>query len=476
MGGRGRGKRKTNQIVFLGVVVVILALVISSASLDILPGFEGEQNGIYGYQVGANPAVTIGNPLPTRAGACSYAWDSSPSITSASVTVKSYEQGLGGCNALTENFGSDTLTVDAQENPISASNPYTTGQTVNYYVPVPGSSTKYEYVTGQVEVYTYNLDFSVQSGSCGCYNFGGDTVWFNLYSQVWNQATSQQLANGTTVKGQAFETPLYAVVSNVQWSHQSSNELDASVIGHAFTFYSSPSTTGQTLVTLANPTTQNVNQSLGSQYAPDSRFQRLVYYPVSLIYFNNNPNPVTGCDLGCQGPSVTISVTLYTLRIGEYILTNPDKTSLQQRQQNCTGITCVYNALAGLGNWLSSPLGTLFSFLVIGAVILVALVFLGVRIPGFVRGRPRGGFLDMSKGNNVFFRNRVASVRGNNALATIGLLVLLVGMVALVSIESLSTVGGSSSQGTSPNEFLALAAIFAIVFAAFLFGNKRRRR
>ncbi len=353
-----------------GMLLSVTAIGLSSIrpeSSTILPGFEGEQNGINGYQVGSNQEVTIGNTLPTRSGACSYAWGTAPSITSASVTVVT--AGLGGCGYLAD-FGSDTTTVDAQENPIQVTNPFTTGQTVNYYVRVPGSTTQWEHVTGQVEVYTFYLDFSIQAGSADNWDFGGDTTWFNLLSVVWNQASTDP--TNSSISGSVFETPLYAVVSDdPTWQNQGTNQIDAAVKGHAFTFYSAPYTQGQTLASLANPTIQNVNYSLGSQYSPDSRFQRLVYYPVSFISWHNNGNAYTGCSLGCSPPSVKIPVTLYTLRIGEYILTNPDKTTLSQRQQSCTGLACISS---NWGAWWSNPLNQILAAVAVFLTVMIVVV------------------------------------------------------------------------------------------------------
>lgn len=360
------------------LVLVVLFAFSSARNQSILPGFEGMQNGIYGLQVGSNPTTTLGEPIPSPSScAGTYYWDGSPTISSASVTAD--------CN-----YNKDTLVADAQENPVLSTNPYTTGQAVNYYVPVPGSTTQYQYVTGQVEVSTYNLDISLQSGSSGATNFAGTTLWYNLYAEVWNEAVTDP--NNASVTGQAFETPLYAVVTNVVWQHQGSSGVDAAVVGHALTFYSSPSTSGQTLATLANPTTQNVNDSLGSQYSPDSRFQRLVYYPIDVISLSpTGYNSLLGCDLGCNYPSVTVTVTLYTLRVGQYILTNPDKTQLQQRDQGCTGWACVSN---GLGAWFSNPLNLLglgvYGLLVVAVIVFVAVFSLTGSAP-FLRGRGKKG-------------------------------------------------------------------------------------
>lgn len=360
------GRRYTIAAVILLVGLLIFYEYSSGTRLDILPGFEGMQNGLNGYQVRSNTETGLGDPLPAPQGACYYKWGGSPSITSAAVTVQT--AGVGGCGVLAS-FGTDTVVADAQENPVSSENPLTTGQKVNYYVPVPGQPGQYQYVTGQVEVYSYGLDVSDQSGSAGNWNFGGDTLWYNLYSEIWNQASTDP--NNASVKGSTFETPLYAVVSNVNWQNQGSSDVDAALVGHAFTFYSSPSTTGQTLATLANPVTQNVNSSLGSQYAPDSRFQRLVYYPISITSLKpTNENPVTGCLAGCTFPTVHITVTLYTLRIGEYILTNPSTQGLGNRNQNCTGFI-------GCGvEWFENPFNQILAALGVGlGLFVIILIF-----------------------------------------------------------------------------------------------------
>ena len=149
--------------------------------------------------------------------------------------------------------------------------------------------------------------------------------------------------------------------------------------------YSNSSAMGQTLATLSDgqqPSTA-LNESLSlSTYsaAPDSRMSRLVYYPVSIEGMDSN------CPIGgqCSYPYVTVSILLYTLRIGEYILTNPDKQALESRSQSCTGFGCVSQAFASFGDWLgsvgaflSSPLGaissSIFILIALAVVVFVAL-------------------------------------------------------------------------------------------------------
>ena len=111
--------------------------------------------------------------------------------------------------------------------------------------------------------------------------------------------------------------------------------------------------------------------------------QRLVYYPVTI------QDMQAQCSIGCSYPSVQITVKLYTLRIGEYILTNPDTTSLKLRSQGCTGLVCVGDALHA---WLSNPLNLaglgVFGLL---AVAVVVVVVIAVTMPELVfLGRRRG--------------------------------------------------------------------------------------
>lgn len=375
--GPSNRTRKGSLLLGAGIVLVLL-LYAGQTSLSLIPGFEGMQNGIWGYQPSGGSPSQIGEALTTPRGACSYSWEGSPTVGGAEVRAVS-PYGLLGCGTLPL---SNSLVIDAQENPVAYSDPLTAPISVNYYVPVPGATGQYQYVTGAVKEYTYRLDFSVASGSQGVWSFSGDTVWFNLASVVWDQASTCPC--NSSITGSVFEAPLYAVVKDVQWSNQGSSNLDASLVGHAFSFYTSPSTQGQTLASLVQGgAVSSINSTLSSVYAPDTRMQRLVYYPVTI------QDMQAQCSIGCSYPSVQITVKLYTLRIGEYILTNPDTTSLKLRSQGCTGLVCVGDALHA---WLSNPLNLaglgVFGLL---AVAVVVVVVIAVTMPELVfLGRRRG--------------------------------------------------------------------------------------
>lgn len=344
-------------------------------ALDILPGFEGMQGGVYGERPQSTTStVPLGVSFPQSPFGSAYSWSGSP--TPSSATVDASTAPIVTCPALScDNY----LVLDAQTNPVSSTLPFSNPQQVNYYVPVPGQTGQYELVTGQVEYYTYNLDISIQSGSAGTWNFGGDTIWYNLLAVDWNQASVDPY--NPSITGSVYEVPLYAVVNSVNWHDQGSAGCDACVQGHAFTFYSGPSVYNQTLATLAgstySPSSTNVNSTLAGIYRPDTRFPAdgLVYYPISLSSFA--PHPVFGgdCALGCQYPSVQLTIQLYTLRIGEYIVTNPSTTSLGSRSQSCTGLSCATEVFTNFGAWVAAnpALAGIIAALGVGVVIFIVL-------------------------------------------------------------------------------------------------------
>lgn len=356
----GPRQRRGRILLAVGVLVVIALYAGQQTNLSIIPGFEGMQNGIWGYQPAGEQPSVIGASLATPQGACSYSWEGNPTITGAEVSAVTPAGLLGDCGLLSAQNG---LVIDAQENPVPYSDPFTSPITVNYYVPVPGEPGRYQYVTGSVEEYNYTLDFSVASGSSGGWDFAGDTVWFNLASVTWDQASTCPC--NSSVTGSVFEAPLYAVVKQVRWENQGSSALDASVVGHAFTFYSSPSTSGQTLASLVQGgNLASLNSTLSNVYAPDKRMQNLVYYPVTIQNMGAN------CFLGCSYPTVKITVRLYTLRIGEYIITNPDTTGLNIRNQSCTGLACFH-----LNGFDIAALGA-YGLLVVAVVVVVVIALL----------------------------------------------------------------------------------------------------
>jgi hypothetical protein len=357
------GNAKTFLIV--GVLIVLGFGIYSGVkALDLLPGFNGETNGLYGEQPqNTGQVVTLGNPFPNIFGV-TYNWVGSPNIASAS--IKASDISVAPCT-LFNGVCTDMLVMDTQTNPVS------TGalQKVSYYVPI--NATTSHVVNGQVQSYTFTTDISVQSGSDGTWNFGSDTIWSTLVPQDFN---SDQAPN-------VYEIPLYAVVTGAQWHDQGSSGCDACIVGHSFSFYSTPSTTGQTLALLQdvsnNPTTTNINSSLAAtgNPLPDTRFPAsgLVYYPITLINFRANPLIGGDCTFTCTYPTVHLTITLYTLRERQYLVPNPDTTGLGGRSQSCVGISCISDAFSNLANWIATNpiLAGLIATLGVGLVVVLIL-------------------------------------------------------------------------------------------------------
>ena len=376
-------KKSSRNLLFVGLVVLIVALVGTGTIplSGLLPGYEGEQNGLYGYQPNSASVSSLGAPLQTPPGSCGYSWDSSPTISAASINAKTAETFLGILQPCALGTTLDTMDLGAQTNPVLTTSPYATPDKVNYYLKVPGSSNRVEYVTGQVNEYTFNLNLAIDPTSSGGWNFAGDTVWYNLAAVDWNRAFPDP--NNSSVTGPVFESPLYGVVTNVQWNNRGASQCSLCTIGAPLDFYSSPSTTGQTLVTLTDNTapTSDLNASISSLYSPDSRMQSLVYYPLTVTHMVNN------CNLGtCQAPQVSITITLYTLQLGVYILTNPSTTSLQIPGGACSGYFCgFYGDLASLQSFFTNPFSDLgasiYLLIVIAVVVFIVVEVILKRVP-----------------------------------------------------------------------------------------------
>ena len=364
--------RKTAEAIVAIVLITGAAFFLYSGGFfaSIAPGFEGETNGIWGYQPSGQTATVIGGALQAPSGSCAYSWNGPPTIASASVQALS-PAGLLGCTGTT----SDRIDFTAQTNVISYSNPLSAPISVNYYVNLNGGGTPTQ-VNGQVEIYTYNINVEIEPSSSGAWSFSGDTLWLNLASLVWNQASTSPTF--PDAQGSVYEFPLYGVVTNVVWTNQADSACSLCTVGTPLVFYTfaagqTPTTSGQTLATLTDgQPSASLNSTLAGNPAPDSRMSQLVYYPLTIEHFQND------CTLaGCLPPQAHITIMLYTLRIGSYILTNPDLQALQKSTtEGCTGFQCTLDSLGGV---LSNPfawLGGLFA-LGSGAVIVILLIVLG---------------------------------------------------------------------------------------------------
>jgi len=365
-------KKTTRNILLVLVALAVIVLIANGSfqKLEILPGFEGEQAGNYGFQPTTYSSVyALGNALPGN-----YFWVGVPTPQSASVLYLTTDW-LGLKHQ-------DTLEVDVQNNLIMGQTP-SIPTVVKYYVNL-GNGT-YKLVVGDIEVYTYSINALITSQSAGYFDFGGATMWQNLISNVWSTQSTDPF--NSSINGYVFETPLYGVVEAVSWqAGQGSNNCNLCTVGASLTFYSSPNAAGQTLASLVQWTpsasTSNINSSLSSIAAPDQRMQRLVYYPLTFTSFK-------GCTLisyGCTFPNVHITIQLYTLRIGEYIITNPSTTGLSaNNQSNCQGIGCLQVGLNALWKQLTSPVGLLFIGIASVGFLLILVVIILVIYVVFIR-------------------------------------------------------------------------------------------
>ncbi len=363
---------------------------------SIASGFEGEQGGFYGYQVAGSTTQSLGNTLPNGA-ACSYTWGGSPTPTAISVSVKT----SGGLSSLGCSIpNTDTLTGNWQSNLIPSGNAFTQPIKVSYVDKSSGLL-----VTGSVEVYTSTIDVGIASGSAGDWNFPQDTIWNNVVSSQWNNAYSGQPDVGTSASynsSAVYEGVLYGVVTNVVLTGGAqSNDCSLCTVGAEVSLYSfnsgeSPTTTGQTLATLADPSSvSGLNSSLASQSVlPDTRMTQVAYFPITIDNLKANCN-LGLSQFGCNDANAAITVQWYTLRVGQYTLTNPNTVGLNGYGNVCSGIQCNLNSigacfsLTNLLCWGSlAALGTT-------AIIVVLLIFAGPAIVAlfvlYRRGKSEAG-------------------------------------------------------------------------------------
>lgn len=352
--------RKTKKT--LTIIVSLLAAIVLAAggllNLSILPGFEGMQLGIWGFQpnVYASP-YALGDALPG-----SYQWKGVPTPSDAAVQWK---DGLGFSD--TSEISVGNCIDQTQSNTLPA---------VQYYVNNPNNASQKMHVVGYVHVYNCNIDLALTGQTWG--PFSGSTWWVNFASIVWNTQSTDPM--NPSINGYVWEAPLYAVVSSVSWNNQANNQVSIGTKGNQLNFYSSPNAAGQTLVQLVQFTPgdySTLNRSLSSVYAPDSRLQRIVFSPITMTQWGPTNCFLNSPLLGCNWPSVHATITLYTIRLGEYIYTNPSKIPLgPYTTSQCTGIQCTINQIVSI---LQNP----FLWLTTGAFILIAIAII-VGVAAFV--------------------------------------------------------------------------------------------
>lgn len=384
------------------VVVLIVGLVavgLAQGGLFPLPrqqvagGFQGITEGAYGYQVGSAGTTVLGNALPHRTPACSYAWNGYS--TSGFSIVALSPQGIFGCSAF---VNSDTLYYQAQGNVVPYQPAYTQPITGQYSVAVPGTGgNQTETVSFKVNEYQFNLNVGIESGGSG-YNFAPDVIWGVIYDNVWDQTGAPggpancDPALATAQSQCVFEAPLFGQVSNFTPSqYWGSDNCLQCTSGAALSFYLQASASGvlNTFGGSAPPTGSAVSKVLGNAYAPDSAMSRLVYYPMDLTEFHCQSTL-----FGCNGIQGSFTVTLYTLQIGEYVTNsqNPSGQTLSKNPtQQCSGLNC---QLLGFEKWISSPFTLLglggLGLLGIGVVILIVAGPTVVALVMLLQNRRRG--------------------------------------------------------------------------------------
>ncbi len=349
---------KTEKNILIAGAIIFLILFGVQYKLNILPGFEGMEMGVYGFQPNTYSSVyPLNDVLPG-----SYDWVGTATPSSAAVKWTN-QAGL-----------SDTNTIDIG-NCILSNSSSSSLPPVKYSIKNPNNSSQIMHVVGYIEVYNCNVNL-VLTGQIQSI-FSGSTWWVNFASIVWNSQSTDPF--NPSVNGYVFETPLYAVVSQVQWKNQGQNQVSIGTVGNQLAFYSSPNAAGQTLASLVQyspSSSSNLNNTLSSIYAPDSRMQRLVYSPITLTTWTPINCFIGIAIFGCDWPNVHATIQLYTLRLGEYIYTNPSKIALNSSTvSGCTGVNCPIN---GIGSWLSNPfnvLGGAIFVIVLLAVLVFAAVF-----------------------------------------------------------------------------------------------------
>ncbi len=353
---------KTENKKILIVAVIALLIIFGAAyKLDILPGFEGMAMGVYGFQPNTYSIVyALNDALPG-----SYQWVGTATPTSAAVT---WTNAAGF---------SDTNSIDIG-NCISTGGFFS--PQVQYYIKNPNNASQTMHVVGYIEEYNCNLNLALTGQIQSI--FSGSTWWVNFASLVWDSQSTDP--GNSSINGYVFETPLYAVVSQAQWQNQGPNQVNIGTVGNQLSFYSSPNAAGQTFASLVqySPSSSTLNNTLSSIYAPDTRMQRIVYSPITLTTWEPY-NCFLGVALfGCSWPSLHVTITLYTLRLGEYIYTNPSTITLQKSTvSGCSGVNCL---TTGITSWFSNPFNiagiSIFILAAIAVVVFAAIFALKLRV------------------------------------------------------------------------------------------------
>lgn len=383
----------------MAIIVVVLIIFeyapsIHQLSSFILPGFEGPNAGVAGIALNSNQPGSvnfINASLPSP-----WSWKSTD-------PHQAVVYNAGGWTSYLTLEGSCEVEIDVQ-NPQPANPPaYTVPQSFTYWVNTTNAdgSTTYEYVTAQVQFYTFYIDVKViNTASLNACVFSSQEIWLQLQSSTWDNALQvQNEVSGSTsvpVYGYAWSAPIFASVSQYSQSSNLGNclgnfhDISPDHQGADFTLYSSPG--ASTISDLGYNEQKVVGQTLQqtNPIAPSTAMSENAYFPVGLVNYGVTQPPNTCSLFTGVSPVTDMVASLVMVQLGTYTFTEPQ--GVQPSHQNPSG-SGNNGDLFGIGAWLSNPfnLAGLLGVLGITVIAVLAIMFLPEIIELFIitRGQRR---------------------------------------------------------------------------------------
>ncbi|MEM3426127.1 MAG: hypothetical protein QXW42_04180 [Thermofilum sp.] len=295
----------TSLLILMGAVFLFLYVRFMPAPFNpfaILPTFEGLSSGVEGATIDGS-FYRIDQPLPEG-----YRWLANDPH---SAILEKHRNPLMAPGQVRVEVGQ----------PRRIDELFTVGRKVHYWVKV--SDTQFVEVEG--EIVTYELHATVSAINVFGIDewFSGEKVWISLTSLTWNKAYQKVGAD----YGQAWEAPLAVVIEGYEVRDAGEHyKVEPSMSGRWVTLYDSPRQEG-TISDLGLSSYADINQSLAGDLSPDSRLRRTAYFAFNLADFG-----VTDHFLWSSAPVVDYKLKIYTLQIGKFTYTNPDKTPWGERQ------------------------------------------------------------------------------------------------------------------------------------------------
>jgi len=391
-------------MVLLFLIIIIVAFM-PGTRLSIMPGPEGLQVGVWGFQPDSTVlgAYSTNQTLPIP-----FAWGQQPVDPYNALILRNPQPG-----EYAPDYRGVMLVERQQPYPETGS----ASRQITYYVKVSENQTHitWQKVVGIVVPWTFTLQISLRPQADSYYAWRNHAVWLAMGTIKWNRAYSDP-DDPSKSSDAGWSIPLSVYIENYDptgggWVNQDGTQkkvpppdwisqvcvLTPDFSGRTITLYDNPNQ----MVTLDDlwykgmdglPYFATLNESVAPSLYPDTRFKNAVYFRFTFTDFR----PYMVYNLGqlteVWYPSVSYRIRVYYLELGEFTYIQQKEEIPQWEQRGWTQIfmpayyfiDSIFKALNILNPFaVFGPFAGLVAFIFLLVIaFIIGIILLAIFFPG----------------------------------------------------------------------------------------------